>query len=161
LTGGWIERMLAAVELLGGVGRMKVLLGLRVILTLSVAALVPLALGHCALMPLQASAAAIESGHHDDGDDDCCSESAPSHEPTSPTDACCCGHIHLSAATTPATVSVDTPTSVAMPLAVVPMFAAAVHGRNAFVRLEPDARSDSPPDPSTAPQSPRSPPYSA
>jgi hypothetical protein len=156
-----IEAMLSAVECPGDVGHMKVLLGLRVILTLSVAALVPLALGHCALMPLQASAAAIESGHHDDGDDDCCSESAPSHEPTSPTDACCCGHIHPTAATTPASVSVDTPTSVAMPLPIAPMVAAAVHARSAFVRLEPDARSETPPDPSAAPQSPRSPPYSA
>jgi len=140
---------------------MKVLLGLRVILTLFVAALIPLTLGHCALMPLQASAAAIESGHHDDGDDDCCPEPAPSHEPASPADPCCCGQIHLPAATTPASVSVDTPTSVPTPLAVASMVAAAVHARNAFVRLEPDARSESPPDPSTAPQSPRGPPYSA
>jgi hypothetical protein len=140
---------------------MKVLLGLRVILTLSVAALMPLALAHCALMPLQASAAAIESGHHDEGDDECCPESAQSHEPTSPTDPCCCAHIQLQAATTPASVSVDTPTSVAMPLAVVPMVAAVVRAPGVFVRLEPDARSETPPDPSTAPHSPRSPPYSA
>ena len=140
---------------------MKVLLGLRVLLALSVAALVPLALGHCALMPLQAPAAAIEAGHHDDGDDDCCPESAPSHEPASPLDPCCCDHIQLPAAATPASVSVDTPRSIPMPLTVAPMAAAAVHARNAFVRLEPDARSETQPDPSTAPQSPRSPPYSA
>ena len=140
---------------------MKILVGLRLVLTLFVAALMPLELGHCALMPSQASAAVIESGHHDDGDDDCCSESAPSHEPTSPEDPCCCGHIHLPAATTPTSVSVDTRASVAMPLAVAPMVAAAVQTRSAFVRLEPEARSESPPDPSSAPQSPRSPPYSA
>jgi hypothetical protein len=140
---------------------MKVLLGLRVMLSLFVAALVPLALGHCALMPLQASAVAIESEHHADGDHDCCPESAPSQEPTSPTDPCCCSHIQLPAATAPASVSVDAPTSVPMPLALAPMVAAAVHAQSAFARLEPDARSGSPPDPSTAPQTPRSPPYSA
>lgn len=140
---------------------MKVLLGLRVILTLFVAVLMPLELGHCAFMPSQASAVAIESDHHDDGDDHCCPESAPSHQPTSPTDPCCCGNIHLPVATSPASVSVDAPTSAPTPLAVVPMVAAAAHAHSAFARLEPDARSGSPPDPSTAPQSPRSPPYSA
>lgn len=140
---------------------MKALLGLRVILALSVAALVPLALGHCALMPLQASAAAIESEHHDDGDHDCCPESAPSHEPAFPADPCCCGHIHPPVATAPASVPVEAPTSDPRPLTIAPMAAAAVRARSAFVRLEPDARSESPPDPSTAPQSPRSPPNSA
>ena len=139
---------------------MKVSLGLRVILTLFVAVLMPLELSHCAFMPLQAAAVAIDSGHHADGDDDCCPESSPSHEPTAPTDPCCC-HIQLPAATAPASVSVAAPTSFSTLLAVVPMVAAAAHAQGAFARLEPDARSGSPPDPSTAPQSPRSPPYSA
>lgn len=140
---------------------MKVLLGLRVILTLFVAVLLPLEQVHCALMPSQASAVAIESEHHADGDHDCCPESAPTPEPAFPTDPCCCDHIQLPAATAPASVSVDAPTSVPMPLAVVPMAAAAVNAQGAFVRFEPDARSGSPRDPSTAPQSPRGPPYSA
>jgi hypothetical protein len=140
---------------------MKAALGLRVAVALFVTALMPLELGHCALMPLQASAVAIESEHHNGGDHDCCPESAPSQEPTSSTDPCCCGHIQLPEATAPDSVSVDAPTSVPMPLAVVPMVAAAVHAQSAFALLEPDTRSGSPPDPSTAPQSPRSPPYSA
>lgn len=47
---------------------MKFLLGLRAVLTLFVAVLMPLELGHCALMPLQASTVAVESDH-DDGDE--------------------------------------------------------------------------------------------
>jgi len=139
---------------------MKNLLGLRVILALIVAVLMPLELGHCALMSLQASAIAIESDHHD-GDHDCCPESTPSHQPTSPSDPCCCGNIHLPVATSPASVSVDVLTSAPASLAVVAMIAATTSAQSVFVRLEPDARSGSPPDPSTAPQSPRSPPYSA
>ena len=140
---------------------MKVLPGLRVILSLFVAVLMPLELGHCAMMPLLVSAASIESDHHDDGDHDCCPESAPSPEPTSPMDPCCCASIPLPAATAPASIGVDAPTSVRTPFAVLPMVAAAVHAGSALVRLEPDARSGSPPGPSAAPQSPRSPPYSA
>lgn len=140
---------------------MKDLLGLRVILTLFVAALLPLELGHCALMPLHGSAVAIESEHHDDGDHDCCPESTPSQGPTSPTHPCCCALVPLPAATTTGSVSVDGPTSGSAPLAVVAMVASAVDTRSASVRLQPDARSGSPPDPSAAPQSPRSPPFSA
>jgi hypothetical protein len=140
---------------------MKVLLGLRVILSLFVAVLLPLELGHCALMPLQASAVVIEPEHHGDGDHDCCPESGPSQAPRSPADPCCCDHIQLPVATAPASLSIDAPASVPMPLAVVPMVAAAVHAQSAFAALEPDAQSGSPPDPSTAQQSPRSPPYSA
>ena len=140
---------------------MKVLFGLRMILTLFVAVLMPLELGHCAFMSLQPSAAVIEPDHHTDGDDDCCSESSPSHGPAVPTDPCCCGHIQLPPATAPGLVSLAAPTTFSNSLAVAPMVAAAVHAQGALARLEPDARSGSPPDPSTAPQSPRSPPYSA
>jgi hypothetical protein len=140
---------------------MRALLGLRVILTLFVAVLMPLESGHCALMPLQASAVAIEPDNADGDDHDCCPESAPSREPTSPTDACCCVSIALPAATTPASVYMDSPTSVPAHLAVVTMFAAPVSVDGTFGRLEPDTRSGSPPDPSSAPQSPRSPPYFA
>ena len=140
---------------------MKILFGLRGVLTFFVAVLMPLELGHCALMPLQASAVAIESGHHDDGDDDCCTESTPSPGEKSPEDPCCCGTIQLPAATAPASVSVDAPRSPASPFAVVAVVATTANPPSIFVRLEPDARSGSPPDPSTAPQSPRGPPYSA
>ena len=140
---------------------MKILLGLRVILALFVAVLMPLKLGHCALMPLQASAVAIDPDHHDDGDHDCCPESTPSHQPTSPSDASCCGNIHLPVATSPPSVSIDAPTSAPASFALMAMIAATADTQSGIVRLEPDARSGSPPDPSTSPQSPRSPPYSA
>ncbi len=140
---------------------MKILLGLRVMLTLFAAVLMPLELGHCAFMPLQAAAVAAVADHHDDGDHDCCPESESSHQPTSPSDACCCGNIHLPVATSPASVSIDAPASAPASFAVVAMSAATANAQSVFVRLEPDARSASPPDPSTAPQSPRSPPYSA
>lgn len=140
---------------------MRALLGLRVIVTLFVAVLMPLELGHCALMPLQASAVAIEPDHADGDDHDCCSECAPSQEPTLPTDVCCCVSIPLPVATTPAVASIDSPTSVPAPFAVVPMVASAVHMQGTDVRLEPNARSGSSPDPATAPQSPRSPPHFA
>ena len=140
---------------------MKAVLELRVAVALFVTALMPLELARCALMPPQASAVAIESEHHEDGDHDGCHESAPSPGPTIPTDPCCCAFVPLPAATAPPSVSVDAPTSVPTPIADVQMVAAAVNTDGAFVRLEPDPRSGSPPDPSTDPQSPRSPPYSA
>ena len=133
----------------------------RVMLSLFVAVLMPLELGHCAQMPRQASADTIESVHHGDGDHDCCPESTPSPMPIPPTDPCCCAFVPLSVATTPVSVSVDVPSSVPAPLAVVPGLAAAVSAQRAFAQLEPDARSGSPHRPSAAPQSPRGPPYSA
>ena len=140
---------------------MKVLLGIRVLLTLFVAALMPLELAHCALMPWQVRTVAIESVHHDDGDHDCCPDAAPSSNPRPAPDPCCCDRFLLPAATAPALVSVAAPTSVVVPLALAPTSASAVDAPCSFVRLKPDARSGSPPDPSTAAQSPRSPPHSA
>lgn len=140
---------------------MKLLLGLRVILTLLVAVLMPLELGHCAFMPLQAAAVTAAADHHDDGDRDCCPESGPTQKPTSPSDGCCCGNIQLPVATSPGSVSIDAPVSAATSFAVVATSVATASAPSAFVRLEPDARSASPPDPSTASQSPRSPPYFA
>lgn len=141
---------------------MKMSLGLRVLLTLFVTVLVPFELGHCAWMPERASAVAVESEHHDDGDnDDCCPQSAPSHLPTPPSDSCCCGGVDLLPATSPVSASLDAPTSVPASFAVVATIAATANVQVVSVRLEPDARSAPPPDPSTSPQSPRSPPYSA
>lgn len=140
---------------------MKLLLGLRVMLTLFVAVLMPLELGHCAFMPLQAAAIAAVDDHHEAGDHDCCPESVPTQKPTSPSDGCCCGNIQLPVATPPVAVSIDAPVSAATSFAVVATSVATASAQSAFVRLEPDARSASPPDPSTAPQSPRSPPYFA
>lgn len=138
---------------------MKNLLGLRMMLALFVAALMPLELGHCVFMPLQAAEVAAVADHHDDGDHDCCPESGPLHQPTSPPDACCCGSIEIPVATSPGYVSIDAPTPAPVSFPVATTRAATADDQSAFV--EPDARSGSPPDPSTAPQSPRSPPYSA
>ena len=140
---------------------MKIVLGVRVILTLLVAGLIPLELSHCALMPSPAFAAAIESDHHDDGDHDCRPETAPAHESPSHSDPCCCGNTQLSEATPVASITVDAPTSNPRDFPVVATTALAVDVLGVSVRLEPDARSGSPPDPSSASQSPRSPPYSA
>jgi hypothetical protein len=139
---------------------MKSMLGLRVMLAMLVAVLLPLGQAHCAWTAPHAGSApvAVHHGHHGDG---CCSESEPSPAPRYPTDPCCCDGFQLPAATAPAIISVASPTSVPVPLAVVSALAASLEVQTAFVRLEPDARSGSPPDPSTAPQSPRSPPYSA
>ncbi len=142
---------------------MKQVHGLRMMLTLFVAVLLPLELGHCTSMPLR-GAAAIESAHHEGGDDDyCCgeSESAPAHAPTSPADACCCGHIQLPAAPAPVAVSLNAPAPVILHFASLVIAAQDLHSQTAAVRFEPEERSGAPPDPATAQQSPRSPPYSA
>ncbi len=140
---------------------MKILLGLRVMLALFAAVLLPLEASHCAFMPLQAAASAAVAGHHEASDHDCCPEAGATHQPVPPSDDCCCGNIQFPASTAPASVSVDAPTSAPTPLVVPATIVAAADDPSVFVRLEPDARLGSPPDPSTAPQSPRSPPYSA
>ena len=141
---------------------MKIRPGLRVILTLFVTALMPFESAHCAWMPERPSGVAVESEHHDDGDnDDCCPQPAPSHLPTPPSDYCCCGGIDLRPAISPVSASIDAPTSVPASFAVVATIAVTANVQVVSVRLESDARSAPPPDPSTSPQSPRSPPYSA
>jgi hypothetical protein len=140
---------------------MKAPLGIRMVVTLFVAVLLPLELAHCALMPLYASTAAMETEHHDGDDHDCCSESSPSPEPTSPTEPCCCAHLQLPVAPTPPSISLAAPASAPTLLAVIPAPTLAVGVAGVILGSAPDARSGSPPDPSAGPQSPRSPPYSA
>src|SRR5438045_3048442 len=132
---------------------MKSMLGLRVTLALLVAVLLPLGQAHCAWMAPHAASARVAAhhGHHGAG---CCSESEPSPAPRAPTGPCCCDGLQLPAVTTPAIASVASPSSVPVPQAVVSMPTASLEAQTAFVRLEPDARSGSPPDPSAAPQSP-------
>ena len=138
---------------------MKVFVGVRVMLALLVAVLLPLAQAHCALtMPHASESVAVEAEQHG-GEDDCCPE--PASHPASPTDPCCCDNFQLPSATSPPLISVDSPTSVAAPIAVVAALAIAAVDRDAYVRFEPDVQSGSPPDPSADPQSPRSPPRSA
>lgn len=141
---------------------MKQCNGLRMLLALFVAVLLPLELGHCAFTPLR-DAAATESAHHAGGDDDCCgeSESAPAHAPVSPADACCCGHIQLPAAPAPVAVSLNAPAPVLLQLASLAIPAQALPLQTSSVRFEPEERSGAPPDPATAQQSPRGPPSSA
>ena len=140
---------------------MNIVFRLRVIVSLFAAVLLPLEVGHCALMPLRSAPVAIESGHHDDGDHDCCDESAPAQQPTSPTDSCCCGHVQLPAESAAGSISLAAPASALVLFAVAARVAAGADTEGAPLRLERVPRSGSPPDPSTAPQSPRSPPYSA
>ena len=139
---------------------MRVLVGLRVVLALLVAVILPLEQARCALtMAHQSMSAAVQAQHPDGDDHDCCPESAP--HPASPADPCCCDNLQPPAATAPSSLSVEAPTSVPNAGAIVPVVVVAVSSQSACVRLEPDARSGAPPDPSADPQSPRSPPKSA
>ncbi len=149
---------------------MKWVVGARVLMALFVAVLMPLRLGHCAPMPWSASAVAVVAEHHDEHAEahhheaagpDCCPESGPSHAPFSDSDPLCCGSVQVPAATTPAPVSLSAPASDPTVFAVVAMVSAARDPRGHVLLLVSVARSGSPPAPSTAPQSPRSPPYSA
>ena len=138
---------------------MRVLFGLRVVLALLVAVILPLEQAHCALTMAHHSTPTTVQAQHDDGDDhDCCPEATP--HPASPANPCCCDNLQLPAATVPPALSVDAPTSVPNAGAIAPVVVAA-SAQGACVRLEPDARSGAPPDPSADAQSPRSPPKSA
>ena len=138
---------------------MNVLLGIRVMLALLVAVLLPLGQAHCALtMPHPSAPATVQTEHQDGDGDDCCTESAP--DPASPTDPCCCDHIQLPSATAPASIFVEAPTSISTSTATMSVVATDVFEQSVNVRLEADARSGSPPDPSADPNSPRSPPHS-
>ena len=139
---------------------MMAMLGLRVMLAVLVAVLLPLGQAHCALtMPHRSAPATAQTEHHDADDDDCCTESAP--EPSFPTDPCCCDHLQLPSATAPASISVGAPTSISASADSIAVVSADVVDQIANSGLEPEARSGSPPDPSAGPRSPRSPPQSA
>ena len=141
---------------------MKPLRQIRVMLALLVAVLLPLEQAHCALMPLRAAASAVQADHHDADGDDCCDESSTAPKPTSPTNSpCCCPCLQLPAATAPASISIPAPVPSSTLLAVSALPALAIHAGCVFGGITPDARSGSPPDPASASQSPRSPPYSA
>ncbi len=139
---------------------MKHLIRLRVMVNLFVAVLMPLELGHCALMTARTPQVAVEAEHHDQGDHDCCPEAAPAQDSAIPTDPCCCDHIQLPALTATVSVTIDAPLVPALH-AVVRTMAMAVDAPGVFAPVVPDSRSGSPPEPATSQQSPRSPPYSA
>ena len=139
---------------------MKVLLGLRVVLALLVAGILPLAQAHCACSTAHpAEPSAVHAAHHDEDDDDCCEESA-SHSASS-TAACCCDDLQIPAATSLVSIDIESPQKLFAPLAIVPVDAIVVVDSGTLIAFEPNARSGSPPDPSAAAQSPRSPPRSA
>ena len=138
---------------------MKLLLGLRVLLALLIAVLMPLGQAYCALTMSDASAAAVHAGPHAGDDHECCPE--PASHSGSPLDQSCCDLIQFPAATAPASLSLGAPVSVSALIAVVPAIAEGIDLHGASTRFEPDARSGAPPDPPTAPQAPRGPPYSA
>ena len=139
---------------------MKVLLGLRVLLALLVAGILPLAQAHCACPTAHpAEPSAVHAAHHDEDDDGCCEESA-SHSASSTT-ACCCDNLQIPAATSSASIAIESLQKLFAPLATVPVHAIVVVNSGTLVAFEPNARSGSPPDPSAAAQSPRSPPRSA
>lgn len=140
---------------------MKIVLGLRFLLAMFIAVLMPLELGHCAFMPQPMATVSVAADHHEDGDHDCCEESGASHRPASPSDDCCCCTIQVPVATAPDSVSASAPTSVPMPFVGAASVLAIANDPSVLARLEPNARTSSPPDPSSAPQSPRSPPFSA
>ncbi len=139
---------------------MRVFVGLRLVLALLMAVALPLEQAHCAFsMAHPSEPMAVQAAQHDDDDDDCCPESE-SH-PASPTDPCCCDELQLPCATSPASISVDSPTVVPTLLAVESTHAVAAVERGICVQSLADAHSGSPPDPSADPQAPRSPPQSA
>ena len=140
---------------------MKALRAIRLVLILFGAVLLPLEQAHCALMPQHAPVVGVDADHHDGDDHDCCPDPPQAPGPASPTDPCCCACLQLPAAPAPASVSLVAPGSVLVRVADLPAFAPALGASSVFRGMVPDARSGSPPGPSAAPQSPRSPPYSA
>ena len=139
---------------------MRVFVGLRVVLALLMAVILPLEQAHCAVSMAEPSEpTAAHAAHHDDEDADSHPESAGN--PASPTDPCCCDILQLPCATSPASITVDTPTVVPTLLAVESTHAVTAAERGVCVQPVADAHSGSPPDPSADPQSPRSPPQSA
>jgi hypothetical protein len=140
---------------------MKLLHGLRMMLVLFVAVLMPLELGHCALKPLHALTAAVAAEQHQDADRDCCPDSGAPSLPGSRSDGCCCSNVQLPAATAPATVSVDAPASASSLWVPASLLEACKNDRDEFVRCSPGNRTSAQPGPALSPQSPRSPPRSA
>ena len=139
---------------------MKVGLSFRVMLALLLAVFLPLGQALCALgMSHHSAQSTVQTEHHGEADHDCCPESTP--HPASPADPCCCDIFQLPSATASASITVEGPTSVPSVIALAPVADAAVAAQTTSVRFVPDARSGSPPGPSEAPQSPRSPPISA
>jgi hypothetical protein len=159
--------MLGSGALIGGNGRMRILLGLRMVLALLVTVLLPVESGRCLLMPLQAAVAA-PAGHHDDDHDGCrddCrggyQEQGTPHHASSSSDDCCCSGRPLPLATAADAVALAAPDLAAAAFATMPSTATIANAAQCRPAHEPDARSGSPPESFAAPQAPRGPPITA
>ena len=137
---------------------MKWMVGIRVVLALLVAVVLPLGQVHCAALMVSRSGPAIVQAEHPDGDDDCCHESSPG--PQSPLNPCCCDLMQLPSTTPPASIAIGADVSVFTSIAMIAMVAAIGADRSAGIGPELQARSGSPPNPSGDPESPRGPPLS-
>lgn len=141
---------------------MKPVHGYRVILTLLVAVLLPLAISRCALMPLQAASAAgamrVAAPAHDDGDHDGCTDSTPANGGCSHSQGCCCDDAPSVVTAVQAGVMVAAPGLAHQMFASPPPRVACTPLPDAFARPQCDQRSLAPPGAVHAPQAPRSPP---
>ena len=143
---------------------MKVLIGLRVILTLFVAVLLPVEQARCALRSLPLVSVAVETTHHEADDHHHGHESPSAPTPGDQADPCCCAGLQLPAATAPATISLASPmstsTSTSTP-AATHASAPALSDCAGSAAIASRSRAAPPPDPASSPKSPRGPPYSA
>lgn len=126
------------------------------------AVLIPLEQAHCALMPSRGVSTVAPAERQGGGDDHCCPESSSTPGPTPLADPLCCSlSMQLPPVTAPVTVTLAAPAPISTLFAILPSPALATSAILVLRNVAPEARSGPPPDPSSAPQSPRSPPYSA
>ena len=140
---------------------MKGLLGLRVILTLFVAVLLPVEQARCALRSLPLASGATQTVRHEDGDHHHGDDPASAPASGDQTDPCCCGGLSLPSATAPASISLLAPVSASTLFAPTLAPAPALGACAVFSGFDSRSRAGPPSDPSATPQAPRGPPYSA
>lgn len=145
----------------GGGCLMRGLRGIRIVAGLLVAVLLPVEQARCALMSLPLLSVAVETIHDEAGDHHHGHE--PSSAPTSrdQADPCCYAGLPLPAATAPAAISLPIPASASTLLAATSASGPPPSAGTGFSGLASRSRAGPPPDPSSSPQSPRGPPYSA
>lgn len=132
------------------------------VFALLAAVLIPVEQAHCGLMPSRGESTVAGAERQDGGDDHCRPESSSTPSPTPLADPLCCSpSMQLPPVTAPVTVTLATPAPITMLFANLPSPALATSTILVLQNVAPEARSGPPPDPSSAPQSPRSPPYSA
>lgn len=140
---------------------MRTKLGLRVLVALFLAVLMPLEVGQCAfLMPFRATAAAVAGEHHASGTHACC-EGTPAAPRESAGGASCCEYTPLPATAASASGSLLTPVGFGLAFATLPAATTAHRAQAVFIGFCPDARAGTPPSAAAALPSPRGPPHSA